>query len=241
MNIEHLLRDLIKPELNGIYTEPPSALHGGGDMGLFCREHAFHCLALCGMLGLRATIKRGDFTAILDERTGVTSYDDWSDHAWCQIGDLCPVDLSANFDFYGTGLPSLDFVYGVGQRGAYLISYTHDTELYREHMEDRDHLPRLSYLERETVEIPLGDLLLDPYIFLTKPPRGGLEEIFGKGCFNSINLHLLDLALEKTRRLTTYKDSKSSIRTIVSRYRNATERVRKLMSNRVSGCVEWPT
>lgn len=131
MDIEHLLRDRINPELNGIYTEPPSALQGGGDMGLFCREHAFHCLALCGMLGLRATIERGDFTAILDEGTGVTSFGDRSDHVWCQIEDVCPVDLSADFDFYGTGLPSLDLVYGSGRRGPYLISYTDDAELYQ--------------------------------------------------------------------------------------------------------------
>jgi hypothetical protein len=181
------------------------------------------------MLGLPAVIKRGDFTAILDERTGVTSYDDQSDHAWCQIGDVCPVDLSANFDYYGTGLPSLDLAYGTGRRGLYLISYTHDVELYEEQMDDRSHLPRLSYLERETAVLPLDDLLSDPHIFLTKPPRGGLEEIFGKGCFNSINLHLHDLALGRTRRLTTYKDSKSSVRTLVGRYRNATEQVRKLV------------
>lgn len=236
MAIEHLLRDLIKPELNGIYTEPPSALRGGGDMGLFCREHAFHCLALCGMLRLRAAIVRGDFTAILDEKTGVTSFGDHSDHAWCQIEDVCPVDLSANFDFYGTGLPSLDLVYGVGRRGPYLISCTDDTELYQRRMDDRGHLPRLSYLERETVRIPLDDMLIDPHVLLTKPPRGGLEEIFGKGCFNSINLHLHDLALGRTKRLTTYKDSKSAVRTIVARYRNATERVRKLVSDGGGGC-----
>src|SRR5271157_940189 len=74
MDLEALLRDVIKPELNRIYTEPPSALHGGADMGLFCREHAFHCAVLCILLGFPAAIKRGDFSAILDEDTGVTSY-----------------------------------------------------------------------------------------------------------------------------------------------------------------------
>ena len=217
-------------ELNGIYTEPPSVLNGGGDMGLFCREHAFHCLVLCRLLGLKATIKRGDFTAILDERKGVTTYGDSSDHAWCRVEDVCPVDLSANFDLYGTGLPSLELVFGIGQRGPYLISYTHDFGLYQSHMNDKTILPSLSYLERETVSTPLDDLLINPHLFLTKPPSGGLEELFGPGCLNSITLHLYDLARGKTKRLTTYKDLKSTIRTIVSRCENATARVQKLIA-----------
>lgn len=49
MDLETLLRDTIRPELNGIYTEPPSS-RGGGDMGFFCKEHAFHCMFLCSML-----------------------------------------------------------------------------------------------------------------------------------------------------------------------------------------------
>ena len=36
MELEPLLQDLIKPELNKIYTEPPSS-RGGGDMVFFCR------------------------------------------------------------------------------------------------------------------------------------------------------------------------------------------------------------
>jgi len=230
MDLEALLRDVIKPELNRIYTEPPSALHGGADMGLFCREHAFHCAVLCILLGFPAAIKRGDFSAILDEDTGVTSYGDESDHAWCEVGGIVPVDLSANFEYYGTRLPNLDLVYGPGRRGVYEVSYTGDVGEFEKHMRGEAPLPKLLYSERETVQIPIGEMLDDPHCFLIKPPRGGLEELFGKVIFNSINLHLFDLAHGRTRRLTTYKDSKSTVRTIGNRYPDATSRVKRLLA-----------
>ena len=56
-----------------------------------------------------------------------------------------------------------------------------------------------------------------------------MEELFGKGIFNSINLHLLDLASGKTKRLTTYKDSRDTVRKISNRYLNATKRIHDLL------------
>jgi len=74
-------------------------------------------------------------------------------------------------------------------------------------------------LKRETVGISAIDLLDDAYRFLVKPPSGGMGKI----------LHLLDLANGKTKRLTTYKDSRSTVRTIGSRYPQAIEKVKQLV------------
>lgn len=228
MDLEILLRDLIRPELHRIYTERPSP-RGGGDMGLFCREHAFHCMVLCQMLGHAADIKRGDLTFRLEDSTVYSSFGTDTDHAWCQVGDTVPVDLSANFEYYESDAPNIDLVYGFGQRGSYTIIYTADIREYERHIADRSALPRLYYLETESVEIATGDLLDDPHRFLIKPARGGMAEIFGHDIFNAINLHLFDLANGTTKRLTTYKDSKSTVKTIGNRYRTATAKVKALL------------
>jgi hypothetical protein len=178
MDLEALLRDVIKPELNRIYTEPPS-LRGGEDMGLFCKEHAFHCHVLCSMLGFKTAVKRGDLTLNLDGHTTFTTYKHTSDHFWCQIADTVPVDLSANFEYYEKRAPNIDLVYGAGRRGEYAISYTADSVEYAKLLSDQPRHPWLCYLERQTVDLPMNDLLDDPHLFLTKPPRGGMQELFG--------------------------------------------------------------
>jgi len=228
MDFETLLRDTIRPELNGIYTEPPSS-RGGGDMGFFCKEHAFHCMFLCSMLGHGSIIKRGDLTFRLENTRVYSSFGDDADHAWCQVDGTVPVDLSVNFQYYVSDAPNIDLVYGSGQRGSYTISYTADIPEYERQIDDRTSLPRLYYLETESIEIATGDLLDDPHRFLIKPPRGGMAELFGHNIFNAINLHLFDLANGKTKRLTTYKDSKSTVRTIGNRYATATAKVKALL------------
>lgn len=228
MNLESMLRDLIRPELNKIYTEPPSS-RGGGDMGLFCKEHAFHCMILCNMLGHSAVIKRGDLTFRLEKSTVYSSYGSDTDHAWCQVNGIVPVDLSANFEYYESDAANIDLVYGCGQRGPYTITYTADIAEYERHLDDRTALPRLYYLETDSVEIATAELLDDPHRFLIKPPRGGMAELFGRDIFNAINLHLFDLANGKTKRLTTYKDSKSTVKTIGNRYPTATTKVKAVL------------
>jgi hypothetical protein len=123
MDLETLLRDLIKPELNSIYTEPPS-LRGGGDMGFFCKAktHAFHCMILCRLLGHDAVIRRGDLTFRLEPTARYFSFGSDNDHAWCQIDDTVPVDLSANFEYHPSDAPNIDLVYGSGMRCPYTIS-----------------------------------------------------------------------------------------------------------------------
>jgi hypothetical protein len=229
MELDILLRDLIKPELNKIYTEPPSS-RGGGDMSFFWREHAHHCFFLCRMLGFDAVIRRGDLTISFDDSLVRTSFDSGTDHAWCEVHDIVPVDLSVNFEFYEAKSPNIDLIYGSGQRGVYCISYIADASEYERHVYGSTIVPRIAYLERETVGIPMNDLVDDPHQFLTKPASGGMSALFGPHIFSGINLHLLDLANGKTKRLTTYKDSRSAVRTIASRYPKAINQIRHMAS-----------
>jgi len=81
MNLETLLRDVIKPELNGIYTEPPASRAGGADMGFFCREHAYHSFFLCKMLGHDAAINRGELAFSFDDSLVYRTLGSGADHA----------------------------------------------------------------------------------------------------------------------------------------------------------------
>lgn len=232
MELESLLRDLIKPELNKIYTERPSR-RGGGDMGLFCKEHAFHCMVLCQMLGHNAMIKRGDLTFQVSEPTTHTSFGMDTDHAWCEVDDIVPVDLSITFEYYQTTLPNIDLVYGSGQRGPYSISYTTDAAAYERCVDRRVSedftFPYIDYLESETIAIAVSELLDDPHRFLIEPPRNGLAALFGKQIFNAINLHLYEMANGRSKRLTTYRDAMSTMRTIGRRFPDATNKVKSIL------------
>ena len=146
-DIENLLSTIIKPELNRIYTEAPSQ-RGGGDMGLFCKEHAFHCWALGRLLGFQTTLKRGELTFKLDRETKYTSFKSGLGHAWCQCADIFPVDLSANFEFYPRDCANIDIVFGAGQRGNFRISYMYDPEEYEKAIETIVTHPFIAYLER---------------------------------------------------------------------------------------------
>jgi hypothetical protein len=229
MELESLLRDSIKPELNKIYTEPPRRHPGGLDMGFFCREHAYHCYFLCKMLGYDAAIKRGDLTFSFDASFAWTSWGDGADHAWCQASGTLPIDLSVNFACYHNSF-NVELVYGLSHRDAYTLSYNTDATEYEQHVNNPPVHPHIAYLERETVAIPPGDLLDDPHRFLIKPPgANGWAAVYGNHIFSSITLHLFYLATGKTQRLTTYKDSQSTARTIAGRYPNAIKDVKGII------------
>jgi hypothetical protein len=159
-----------------------------------------------------------------------TSFDSGADHAWCELSGIVPVDLSVTFQFYEAAPSDIDLIYGPGQRRAFSISYSADATDYDPQFSERPAHPRIAYLERESVSIPDGDLLDDPHRFLTKPPgAGGMVALFGNHVFSSITLHLFDLANGGTSRLTTYKDSRSTVRTIAKRYPQAIDKVKRLV------------
>ncbi len=181
------------------------------------------------MLGHDAAIISGELAFSFDDSLVYRTLGSGADHAWCQVQDIVPVDLSINFQFYETRPSNIDLVYGSGQREAYSISYLVDVDEYERWVNAETTGPRIAYLKRETVGIPVSDLLDDAYRFLIKPASGGMEKMFGRHIFSSINLHLLDLANGKTKRLTTYKDSRSTVRTIGSRYPQPIEKVKQLV------------
>jgi len=143
--------------------------------------------------------------------------------------------VSINFEFYQTTCPNIGIVYGDGQSGPYTISYTADADEYERHHLDEATIPRVAYLERTDINIPISELLEHPHLFLTKPARAGMIELFGTHIFSALTVHLWELANGSTKRLTTYKDSKNTVRTIGRRYPKATDQIRRILSAHIAG------
>lgn len=230
MNLATILRETIKPELNRLYTESPT----DGDWGWFCREHAYHCYFLCRMLGFSVVIKQGDFLARKpfvpgDRWEGVSSFGQEGGHAWCQVEHIVPVDISVNFEFFCGEFPWVDLVYGTEQVDKYSVYYTMDEETHKKQDVDESSLPRLMYLERETIALSENDLQECPFSFLRKPRKNGLGELFGNDIFHKLTMHLYDLATHKTVRLTKARKPKAVLEAVRDRYVNATEEIRTII------------
>jgi len=236
MDVEAILRDKIKPELNKLYTSAPDLSSRGGDWGWSCREHAFHCYFLCRMLNLNAIIKRGDFTARKpprpgDHYCGISSYEGSDDHAWCQVGDVIPVDLSVNFEYFSGAFPWIELVFGPVSRHEYTVTYTPEEEEFRQDTKMRASHARLSYLERHTVSISDDQLLVNPYAFLIRPPRDGIGDVFGNDIFNKITMHVYGLATRKCERMTKNRRGMRDVLPVLQeRYPNATLEIRRILA-----------
>lgn len=245
MDLKAVLRDKIKPELNKLYTSAPGLESNATDWGWFCREHAFHCCFLCRMLSLNTRIKRGDFMARKQYRAdhrfdGISSYNSENDHAWCEVAGIVPVDLSVNFEYFSGEFPWIDLVFGAELPREYTVAYTHKEVEFREHLKMTDGLPRLSYLERDTVDIPDDKLLTNPYAFLIRPPRDALGDIYGNDIFNKITMHLYKLATGNSERMTIRcRGMRKTLPVLNSRHPNATDDITKILAiSGPGGCLD---
>jgi hypothetical protein len=227
----------IKPELNLLYTVPPFKLSDSLDCGWFCREHAFHCFVLCKMLKMPASIIRGDF--IVHTETGLTdlcSLDCANDHAWCQVGEVCPVDLSATFALFGGGQvvvgPQLSSaVCGCGKNGDFTVTYTKDESEFRKSVKKPEIATWFGLLERERLNFPANDLIDNPFLFLHRPQKDGWAEIHGANIFSKISLHLYKLFRGEVNPLHTNHSPKTALSAIKARYGAATQKIKRIIES----------
>ncbi|MBA4020277.1 MAG: hypothetical protein C0483_24210 [Pirellula sp.] len=211
-----IFRTQIKPELNKLYTEPPT-LTDDGDWGWFCREHALHTYFLAKLFGFHATIRRGDLIGKLPSGGGINSAGCSSDHVWCQIEDVVPVDLSATFEYF-IGFPSIALVFGAREGRTDVVDYV--AEHFDGYAVNRVQRPVLAYREKQMVALTDQQLLDDPYSFLNP---GGWGKQFGLDIFNKITLHLFEVACGRSQRmLVGRRGTEADLRTIRARYPDAT-------------------
>ena len=229
------LQRLVKPELNKLYTEPPKLESGDGDWGWFCKEHAFHTYFIAKLFGFASSIRRGEFVGrnplnLSYGFDGISSVDSDSDHVWCQIEEIVPVDLSANFEFFGGGFPWIDLVFGPSEQTEPVVLYFSSSEAFAAHAESTVSRSVLAYLETQTVTIEDRALLSDPYLLLVKPRTGGLGDTYGHDIFNKVTLHLFDVARGSAERLLTKgRNFAEALGVIRNRYPNATDNLFELL------------
>jgi len=229
MDLEQTLRDRIKPELNFLYTEKPGWREGGNDFGWFCREHAYHTYFLCRMLAGDAEIVRGHVSLhAADGEEVLSSFGEDSDHAWVRVRDVCPVDLSFTLEYFDVDLPSIDLVYGRGQRGGYFVTYeTGQRDNKRNVPPDLHHL---RYAEHEVVSVTPESLLIDPFNLLKPGKRGGLAAELGNDIFDRITYHLYRVAIGEIDPFRAYvRPWQQAMKRIKAKNPDASQLVRRLL------------
>ncbi len=222
-DIRNVLNSVIKAELNMLYTESPSMTNKWSDLGLFCREHAYHTYFLCRLSGYPVEIKLGHFIIIPPHGGGISTLYSGADHAWCTSEALKPIDLSMTFH-YIEGFPEIDHpVLGTGQNGPYTISYMFNEFLFRKYHDDPPDLCSIYYLEVET--FPANDeiLLKNPFIFLHRSPIANKSwtDAYGHDIFAKITLHLYEIALGNIKPLHEQMNAHEAINIIKSKYPSA--------------------
>ena len=203
MDLDVIFREKIKPELNFLYTEKPDFRNGGEDWGWYCREHAYHSYFVSKMLGKNATIVCGDCSLQgSNDRMILTSFEDSEDHAWLNVEGICPVDLSVHLEHFDFDGPDTPFIYDSGESGPLFVTYEMSTA--DDSIVVPDGMHHLRYFGMSEVSESPESLLNDPFIFLMRPPQGGLSVRFGQDIFDQISYHLYRVAIGEIGPYHTY-------------------------------------
>lgn len=238
MKICEVLTKSVRSELNDAYTERPFQTPEGLDIGWFCREHALHVAALSEILGGTAHICCGDVMVIVPGTIVISTVGSGSDHAWCQVDDLVPVDASVTLQFFDTGRRDVDVVcpdcpqYLAGFDLQYHVNVPDDAFVAAA----RTGKPVIAYNQKTVLRFDYADLLANPFSFLHPMPAGvrSFQQIHGTDVYFAVTAHLYDLASEKTRPLSPYRDPTSAVRAMVKRYPDARMKLCALLREKQS-------
>ena len=224
------LLTLAKQELNLLYTEPPAIRNGGADEGWFCREHTYHTYFLLRLLGYEADIELGDFAVRMPTGFGVTSYETDSDHAWCAVRDLVPIDLSMDFR-YRAELPKLESaIVGRDGVGPYKIFYFYGQPELESWFRRAPESPQIAYLVNDVARFDPIILLNEPESFFFPTDSSGWLRLYGADIFCRITMHLYDTVHARVRPLYAKFDSQSAFRYVRTRYASSRLDIEKMLS-----------
>jgi len=230
--ISSFLSSDVKNELNMLYTEPMFETPDGlADLGLFCREHAYHTYFLCLLFDIPATIKLGHYYIKTSTDIATCSLGSGGDHAWCSTADVYPIDLSMTFhllpDFPNTTKP----VIGLEKNGEYTIRYFKEMNSFLQCIRENYDPCCIYYLEQETINETKDKLLNEPFCFLLPPlmPGGSWADIYGKDIFSKITFHLYKIALGHIKPLYKYKNTKESVKHIRSKYSAVIQKITEIL------------
>lgn len=233
MNFPDILSQKVKPELNHIYTEPPTRQSSGLDCGWYCREHALHLYCLSMLLRKVSEICLGDFVLLCPGEDSYHSVGDNSDHAWCRV-DHCPVvDASMTVKYLYPDIPDIALVYGDRPDLALGFSLDHRVNAPDDQFLDLARKERrlIAYNEKRRLRYSVTELLSDPFRFLFRPPLGSptMQDIHGEDVFFAITHHCYRLVVEGIKPLYRYRDARSAVRQILKYNRNARDSIEALI------------
>ena len=228
------LAERVKPELNHIYTERPFEVQSGLDLGWFCREHALHLYGLAKLLGAETEICVGDFIVRKAGGNIFSSVRDQSDHAWCRVDGVDPVDVSLTLKHIFPNLQDVRLIYGDNAELASpaLVRYFEDIadDVFLDSGRDIDLF--IGYNEKNRHSFDLIDLLENPFQFLFGPPPGirNFADLHGDDVFFAITFHCYRLMTEEINPLFRHYNSLESVRRIMRYNPDAKERITHLLS-----------
>ncbi len=231
IDIEAVLREKIKPELNFLYTEQPFDAPGGHDFGWFCHEHAYLTFFVLRMLGVACTIKQGDIEIIDGQETGVSTFNTSGYHYWIHADNACPIDLSVTLQHIRPDLPSVPLIYGPGQAGEYLVNYEVEGGHTVKDDQGESQLIPIRYMERDKLHLTPAQLIEDPHTFVPRPKSRGLVDLLGGDIYERISVHLYRIARGEIGPYFSYvRPAKKAFRRIKDKNPEATDVIRRILA-----------
>ena len=226
---------VVKKELNNIYTEPPHDVAGRGDLGWFCREHAFHTYILGLLLNLPISLIHGHILLRSQHNTLLT-LNDKSGHAWCSIAaESGLVDLSVSTQYYPNMKP-VELVFGstVYPEGVYTLFESADYGTESLYALAGTYEEVAIYVPKSSATPQPQNLLRKPFSYLF-PPAGGapsLTDEFGRDIFSRITFHCYLLYMQEVESLYATRDGLRACKFIQASYPRASNELEKMLQQR---------
>lgn len=221
MSVLKTLREKIAPELNHLYTAPPSDQSGKLDCGWHGREHALHVCLVARMFGAPADIRSGDFAVLSRFMPPLSSLDGGHGHAWCSVNGVTPVDLSLSFQFYGRVPQLRSAIVGPGRNGDWEIHYARDEAMLEEPIQNRN---EILFIEKTIHAESPAELLGNPGAFLSPTPgelSGGWHVLHGPGIYAKITLHCFACASGDAKSVRNRLPAPEAVAWIAANYPDA--------------------
>jgi hypothetical protein len=115
------------------------------------------------MFGAAAELRTGDIAVISGALPPITTLDRQPKHAWCAVGGVTPVDLSATFAGFPQAPQLRSPVTGDGPNGDWQVRHAEDESILDQNIEGAN---ELIYISRGTFFDEPGPLLEEPSRFI---------------------------------------------------------------------------
>ena len=230
MSVLKTLRDMVVPELNHLYTTPPTETPEGIDCGWHGREHALHASIVARMFGATADVRTGDFAVLSPYMPPITSIDRPVDHTWCTVNGVAPVDLALNLGFFGQVPQLRSAITGEGRNGDWEIQYTEDDSILDEGF---GHTNEIIFIERQVHGDTELALLQNPSLLLPPPKAGEQDALAGKygpDIYAKITLHCYACTTRSAKPVRQRLDREKALEWIAAQYTDPVPQILKVLA-----------